>query len=303
MLRTAETRAFAVLLFGACVIGFAPIFPRISDAGPVATAFWRFAFALPLLSILCARSEGGTGRPTRTLAVIGAVFAGDFTCWHYGIAFTSVANATVLSNLTPLVVTLVVWRLTREAPSRLFLLALALAVGGAVVMGLARGGGGQGTNPPLGNFLSAGTALFYGAYFVMVRSARGSTSAARIMFWSTLFGAPLLLVAALLLGEEIAPASLGGWAACLGLGLVHVAGQGSIAWALGRLPAPTVSVVVLVQPVVAAALGWLLFAERVTPVQALGAAIALGGVVLAQLQTKSGGAPIDAPPAEASSKA
>ena len=34
-----------------------------------------------------------------------------------------------------------------------------------------------------------------------------------------------------------------------GLGLAHVFGQGSIAWALGRLPASTASVTVLVQPV------------------------------------------------------
>ena len=62
--------------------------------------------------------------------------------------------------------------------------------------------------------------------------------------------------------------------------------QGSIAWALGRLPAATASVVVLVQPVVAAVLGWLLFAEALGPVQALGAAIALGGVVLAQTASR-----------------
>ena len=74
--------------------------------------------------------------------------------------------------------------------------------------------------------------------------------------------------------------------ACVGLGLMHVAGQGSIAWALGRLPAATASVVVLVQPVVAAILGWMLFAEALGPVQALGAGIALAGVVLAQMASR-----------------
>ena len=46
--------------------------------------------------------------------------------------------------------------------------------------------------------------------------------------------AALLLAAAALLGEDLLPDGPGGWAACAGLGLVHVAGQGSIAWALGR---------------------------------------------------------------------
>jgi drug/metabolite transporter (DMT)-like permease len=42
------------------------------------------------------------------------------------------------------------------------------------------------------------------------------------------------------------------------------------------------SVVVLVQPVVAAILGWALFGEVFGPGQMLGGAIALTGVVLAQ---------------------
>ena len=68
----------------------------------------------------------------------------------------------------------------------------------------------------------------------------------------------------------------------MALGLVHVAGQGSIAWAMGRLPTATASVVVLVQPVVATWLGWVLFAEALGPMQAIGATAALTGVVLAQ---------------------
>jgi drug/metabolite transporter (DMT)-like permease len=121
------------------------------------------------------------------------------------------------------------------------------------------------------------------------------------MLWSTLSAIPLFLLVALVLGERLTPASAGGWAACAGLGLMHATGQGAIAWALGRLPAPTVSVVVLVQPVVAAGLGWWLFAERVTP----GAGAGRGGRsgrrgAGPDVATKTGGASEDAPPAKAS---
>ncbi len=303
-----SARAFAVLLFGACAIGFAPILVRVSDTGPAAAGFWRFLFAAPLLLLLSLKASDGPGRPRPVMLLAGVLIATDLAFWHYGIVLTSVANATVLSNLTPVVVTLAVWVMTRERPSRLFLLALTLALGGAVTMALARGGGGQGADPPLGNLFSAVTALFYGGYFVAVRQARASASATRVMLWSTLAGLPIFLIAALALGEPILPASGGGWAACLGLGVMHVAGQGSIAWALGRLPAPTVAVVVLVQPVMAAALSWALFREPVTAVQALGGAVALAGVVLAQLaaapspppspRTKTGDAPFGAPPVE-----
>jgi len=294
-----DLRAFLVLLFGAGVVGFAPILVRLADVGPAAAGLWRFVFAAPLMLALVLANRRGAGRPQPMMVWAGLLIAADLAFWHYGIVLTSVANATVLSNMTPVVVTLVTWALTRQAPRRTFLLAMTLAVGGAVVMALARGGGGQGSNPPLGNLFSAVTALFYGGYFLAVGKARETAPALRVMLWSTLAGIPLFLLVAVILREPLLPASAGGWAACAALGAMHLAGQGSIAWALGRLPAPTVSVVVLVQPVVAAALGWLLFAERVTPVQALGAAIALTGVVLAQRGTRA----VGAPPAEAAPEA
>jgi drug/metabolite transporter (DMT)-like permease len=149
-------------------------------------------------------------------------------------------------------------------------------------MAAAKGACGRGTNPPLGDGLAAVTALWYGGYFLCVRQARERLTASRVMFWSGATGAPLVLTAAFVLGERVIPASAAGWAACAGLGLVHVAGQGSIAWALARVPTALASVTVLVQPVVAAVLGWAIFSEAVVPMQALGAAVLLAGVILAQ---------------------
>jgi len=40
-----KTLAFAALLLGAAAIAFAPIFVRLADTGPTASAFWRVALA------------------------------------------------------------------------------------------------------------------------------------------------------------------------------------------------------------------------------------------------------------------
>ncbi len=280
-------RALVVLLAGACVIGLAPILVRLAAAGPAAIGFWRLVFALPLLAALAGHSAGGVGRPSRLALLAGLAFALDLGFWHYGIANTSVGKATVLTNLTPVVVTAVAWIVFKQRPARLFLVAVALAVAGASIMAVSRGVGRVGPNPPLGDALSLATAIWYALYFLAVSAARRREAATRIMFWSSLTGAPLLLVAALVLSEQILPATAAGWAACVGLGVVHVAGQGSIAWALGRLPPATASVTVLVQPVVATTLGWLLFSELFSVWQALGAAVALAGVVLAQWASRT----------------
>ncbi|RAK56591.1 DMT family transporter [Phenylobacterium deserti] len=278
-------KALAVLVFGACVIGLSPILVRLTDTGPAAAGVWRLGFALPFLALMAGRASagagGGVGLPSRLALIAGLMFALDMGFWHYGIRYTSVTNATVLSNLTPVVVTAFAWIFLRQRPRKTFLLAVAVAVAGAWMMALEKGGG-PGVNPPLGNALSVLTALWYALYMIAMGEGRKRESASRLMFWSGAVGLPMMLIAALALGEPILPGSAGGWAACVGLGLMHVAGQGSIAWAMGRLPTPTASVVVLVQPVVAAWLGWVLFAEPIGHMQALGAAIALGGVVLAQ---------------------
>jgi drug/metabolite transporter (DMT)-like permease len=291
--------ALAALVFGALVIGTSPILVRLADCGPAAAGFWRLGFATPLLVLMAvagprfgpsssssfragAGAGGRIGTPSRAILLAGLWFALDLGCWHYGIRYTSVANATVLPNLTPVIVTLVSWFAFRERPRAVFLVGMSTAIGGAVLMAEAAAHPPAGPLPHLGDLLSASTAIWYALYFIAVRSARLTRSTLSVMLWSCLVGAPLLLITALVMREQILPATALGWAAAVGLGLAHVFGQGSIAWALGRLPASTASVTVLVQPVAAALLAYLIFGETLTPLQALGAAVALAGIVIAQ---------------------
>jgi drug/metabolite transporter (DMT)-like permease len=283
--------ALIVLLLSAASLGLAPILVRISETGPAAAGFWRLLFALPMLALLTARpTESGTrtgwGRPSKWMLLAGLFFALDMTFWHYGLVMTSVANATVLCNLTPVAVTLFGWVVFKEAPGRLFMLALGLAMGGAVAMALGADGR-QGTNPLVGDLLSVSVTVWYSAYFLAVKAARDRAGAMQVTLWATVIGAPIMLGAALGLGEGLIPAGRAGWLACAGLGLVHVAGQGGIAWALGRLPASVTAVTILIQPVVAAALGWLIFSETMTPPQMAGGALVLAAILLAQWSSRA----------------
>ena len=259
-----------MLVIGACVIGLAPIFVRLSGAGPAATGFWRLLFSLPILALLARLAGRGLAAPSRFAIVAGAAFAFDLAFWHYGIINTSVSKATVLSNVTPVLVTAAAWLFFQAQPAPLFLVAVALSVTGAAVMALAKGTGATGPNPLLGDILSTVTSVWYAIYFLAVGAARRHHSATQVMFWSSLTGVPLL------------PHAAGAWAVCAALGAVHVGGQGAIAWSLGRLTPATAAVTVLVQPVVTTFLGWVLFGELLSAWQTVGAVMTLGGVVLAQ---------------------
>jgi drug/metabolite transporter (DMT)-like permease len=87
-----------------------------------------------------------------------------------------------------------------------------------------------------------------------------------VRFASTAVAALVTGALALATGEDLWPATGTAWAVLAGLALlVHVVGQGGIVWALGRLPAPLSSVVILIQPVVAAGLGWWWLGEALGP--------------------------------------
>jgi len=208
-------------------------------------------------------------------------FACDLGAWHLSIVFTSVANATLLANVAPLFVTLGGFLLFRERFTRLFLFGLALAMGGAGIL--------MGDSLMLspvtfrGDLLGVLTAVFYASYILAIGRLRARLSTPMVLFWSTLVSAILLWPAALASGEAILPTSAFGWFILVALALVsQVIGTGLIAYALAHLPAAFSSVGLLLQPVLAAALAWILFGESLGAMQGLGALGVLFGIALAR---------------------
>ena len=274
--------AVAALLAGAAAIGASALFVKVSETGPVATAFWRVALALPILwawSVIGSRGGhvAGFSSERRLIIAAGLFFAGDLAVWHWSIMLTSVANATLLANLAPIFVTLAVWLLYGRRPTAMFLAGLAAALAGVTVL-LGRdfqaGGGAM-----LGDFLGVVTAMFYGAYQLTVTRVRSRAATSVIMAWSGLVTAVALLPLALASGEQILPYTAAGWAKLAGLALIsQVAGQSLIAYAMAHLPATFSCVGLLAQPVIAAALAWGLLGETLGWLEIAGAIVVLIGI-------------------------
>ena len=277
--------AVAALLAGAAAIAASALFVKVSETGPVATAFWRVALALPILwawSVIGSRGGhvASFAAERRLIVAAGLLFAGDLAVWHWSIVLTSVANATLLANLAPIFVALAVWLLYGRRPTAMFLAGLAAALAGVTVLlgGDFRAGGGA----VLGDVLGVVTAMFYGAYQLTVTRARSRTTTAVIMAWSGLITAVALLPVALASGEQILPHSAAGWAKLAGLALIsQVAGQSLIAYAMAHLPATFSSVGLLAQPVIAAALAWVLLGETLGWVEIAGGIVVLAGIRIA----------------------
>lgn len=274
-------KAFGWVVLGTFAIAFSPIFVRESELGPIATAGYRVALALPVLAAWM-RLEPPTGRRLtshdwRGLILAGLFFAGDLAFWHASIAHTTIANATLFATATPVFVAVGAWLLFGERVRRRFLLGLAASLAGAAMLALASVR--LSADHLIGDGLGLITAMFFSAYLLTVKKLRFAVSAARVMFWSALITAPVLFVIAAIAGERLWPTSAHGWAILIGLAWIsHALGQGLVAFALARLPASFSAIGMLTEPIFAALLAWWLVSEAITILQAAGGAVILLGI-------------------------
>lgn len=289
-------RAVLALVAGAIGIAFAPILVRFSELPPTPTALWRMVLALPFYLLARAAFAGGApasppaapeGTPPPAVParagwlLAGLFFAGDLAAWHRSIQFTTVANATLLANFAPVLVTLVAWLAFGERVTGRFLVGMVLALAGAGL--LVRVSAEAGPDPQRGDLWGLLTAVFYAGYQLTVKRLRATSGTLELMTAVTAVTALVLALVTALEGSAWWPSTARGWAVLLALGAVpQFLGQGLIAYAMASLPASFASVSLLLQPATATFLAWALLGERLGPRQALGGGAILVGVLLAR---------------------
>lgn len=288
-----QGRAALAALTGASLIGLAPIAIKLSEVGPHATNMWRFLFALPILALWAGLGRPIPGRRQTGLLILGGLLFGlEISLWATALGLTTVANATLLVNLTPVFAAGLGWLLLRERLSTPVLAGGAVALVGAVILALARaqsGVGPEGGLGWLGDTLAFSGAVLYAGYLMIVRSLGNSVSVGAVMFWATLSATAVSAAASFAFGEVMLPESLRGWAMLIGLGvIVQVGGQGLIAYGVGRVPLVVSTVLLWMQPLVAAALSWMIFGEALGVWAFVGAALILAGIYAVQRAREKG---------------
>jgi len=285
----AFSKAFAAVVLGAISIASAAIFMRLSDVSPTAAAFWRVTLALPLLYIWL-RYDGESraligGKLQRTQVFtalgVGLWFAADLYLWHWSVAKTTVANATLLANMAAVFTAVAAFLFFGQRFSRSFLGGLVLALAGAAT--LIGQNASVSSEYIVGDLLGLATAVAYAGYILVAARARGTLTTPMVMFGSALTTAIVLLPFALIEEGTFFPASFEAWLPLLGLGwFAHVFGQSLIIYGLAHVPATLGSVTLLIQPVISALLAWWLFAEALGLFHLMGALLIFAGIMLAR---------------------
>ncbi|MBY0521063.1 MAG: DMT family transporter [Sphingomonas sp.] len=273
-------RAFLAVIGANVALAFGPWFVRLADTGPVGSAFWRVTLAAPLLVVMALgtgwRPRGVSRRLWVMLPLAGVCFAADLASWHLGILQTTLANATLFGNSATLIFPIYGFIAARALPRPMQAVALLLAgVGAGLLMGQS-----YSLDPRhlAGDLLCVLAGVLYAGYFILMTQARATMPPLPALALSTLASIVPLLLFALLLGERLVPTH---WGALIGLALAsQVLGQGLMIYALGKLSPLVVGIALLVQPMVAATIGWIVYDERLGVPDVVGAMLVAAALVL-----------------------
>lgn len=278
-----------VLAVAIVAISGAAVFIRYAEAPGVVVAAWRMAIAALVLAPITWRALRRTPLTPATrwpTAAAGILLAIHFAAWISSLSYTSVAASVALVSTTPLWVALLGWAFLRRAPTLSVLLGVLLAVAGGAVIAFGDFVGaapaGTADQPLLGDALALIGAVAMAGYLLLGRTAQrrglGIDAYAGVAY---AVAAICLLPLPGLLGFSYLdyPPATFGWILALAL-VPQLVGHTGINFAMRHLDATRVATATLLEPVGAALLAVLLFAEVPGTVTVIGALTLLAGVFI-----------------------
>ena len=270
---SASSAAVAILIA-------APLAPLAIATGRLGVAFLAAAAAGPAsLWKAARRCAGRPGIGVRT-ALAGVFLGIHFACWISSLQLTTVVRSVVLVSTVPLFTGLLARAVGDRAGRGLYLGVAIAAAGTAVMVSGAPDAGAGGGASLRGDALALAAAAACALYLLIGRSVKEILPLRGYFALVQLSAGLTVALVALAAGTTWLAEGAGRTEllAVLYLGLVPGAiGHGLFNWAVRHVPAHTVSVVLLIEPVGAALLAWLILGRTPLGQEAAGAAAVLLG--------------------------
>ena len=241
--------------------------------------FYRVLFWPPLLYLIVRRNGAKLNdKLLRSVLVPGILFGVSTIFGFTAITTTSVANATIIGNISTAMVLFVAPRFLNEKISKSqVVLALTSFAGVATIV---IGAGNTGGSSLFGDALALVNALTWTAYFISSKRRRVDG----VDTWQFLFGVSVIQVFvvvpyALLTSNDILQIT---WRD-LGFLIAMTVFSGTIGhsfmlWAQKYVDASVSSLILLLGPVISSAGAWLVYGQQISLVQVIGGAIVLASL-------------------------
>jgi len=284
--------AFAVAL---AAIGILSVMDAVMKAlvialGIYAVSIWRALVNLVIGSALYLPRR--LPWPSRKIMQIhvgrGAVMTVMAVLFFWGIARVPLAQAIALTFIAPLIALLLAVAFLGERVGPRSILGSIAAFAGVIVIVLGQATGTLGGDALIGSAAILGSALCYAVNIVLMRSQALVAKPLEINFFQSVTVMALWLLAIPVFGLPDLPGDQWSWLVIASI--MSTAGALLFAFAYARAEASYLAVTEYSAFLWAAALGWMIFGEHVTGYTLAGAALIVGGCLLASRRTP------DAPP-------
>lgn len=273
-----------VILFlaaGMLTFGFAPILVRFTlETDPIALAALRTGFAVLMLFPFWFTRRASTeelkssGVSQWLLAAAGVSLGAHFSFWIGSLHYTSVASASVLVTMHPVMLIIAESLLFKKKFRPAVWIGVFLAFGGSVLLGLADDSQmDQFPRALLGNGMAITAAVVFVCYFLLGRKIRQHTEWIDYVFYVYLYATITCAVLSIISTGGLPQITL--TAVWVGIALAAgptILGHGAMNYAVKYISPTLLSTLVLSEAVVAAGAAFLIFSE-VPSVLSIGAMI------------------------------
>jgi drug/metabolite transporter (DMT)-like permease len=291
---------YLILLFGVFCCSTSVIFIKIGTTDPVALSAYRLLLGAAFIALLAHwQRPAHLPRPDwfsllKKGMIPGVLLGVHFISWIIGARMTPSANASLIVNMVPVVMPLLLFVVVSETLNRWEWMGTACAMAGVAFLGISDFNFSR--EYAMGDAICFLSMLLYAGYLVYARKHRDLPSIYDYVIPVYLVGGVFCLIAVILM-------QLGGYTvlwigpslprealSIIGLALIPtVLGHSIINWALSRLRGQTVVVINLAQFVFAGIMGFLLLSETPQLSFYVASLLVVGGALLAVLMEDPAG--------------
>lgn len=273
-------KAKTALFLGILCISIFPVIVRMNLTSSLISAFYRMAIATALIfpfALLLGKIKIVKGIELMGIVVCGILFASDIAVWNIAIQNSSVTQATLLTNLSPVWVGVISFLFLNFRPKQSFWLGTLIAIFGMIVFV------GMKTilelNLDFAFLLGVLSGIFYALYILVSKNSLQKIDVITFLSYSMLVSSIFLFVICWINGEKFLGYSQSAWISLFIQGIVcQLIAWILISYATKRMKATRVSLSLLSQILFAAILAAIFVNEEITVPQLVGGIIIMIGI-------------------------
>ncbi len=279
---TANSLGVVAALIAVSAWGLSGVIAKDIDMGALAIGGYRFTiYGLVVGALMWVRGTRIDRRVMRESMWGGIALGTDVALFFSAVKLTTIANATVIGAMQPVVVSIVAARFFGERIHRRDMVLGGVALVGVVLVVF--GATGSAGWSLTGDLLAAGALLSWSAYFIFSKRAKSRITSNEYTVGAALWTGAINFPLALAFGQSLAWPSFDSWIGLLVLAFgAGILGHSLMNWSIQQIPLWISSTFTLLIPVVSASAAWVFLDESLTGLQILAMGIvlaALAGIV------------------------